>query len=85
MYTTYSSPVAISYSMCHNQRLQPQQGLDAEPPTILANRKKPSLVQAAILQYLSHGFVSAFFFTIGVLYDRWHSRVVKYYGWLLLF
>jgi len=40
-------------------------------------------VESAILQSLSHGFVSsALFFIIGVLYDRWHSRVVKYYGGL---
>ena len=40
-------------------------------------------VEAAILQSLSHGFVSsALFLIIGVLYDRWHSRVVKYYGGL---
>ncbi len=40
-------------------------------------------VEAAILQSLSHGFVSsALFLIIGVLYDRFHSRVVKYYGGL---
>nr|YP_011008376.1 NADH dehydrogenase subunit 4 [Sporochnus bolleanus]WBP70347.1 NADH dehydrogenase subunit 4 [Sporochnus bolleanus] len=40
-------------------------------------------VEAAILQSLSHGFVSsALFLIIGVLYDRWHSRVIKYYGGL---
>ena len=40
-------------------------------------------IEAAILQSLSHGFVSsALFLIIGVLYDRWHSRVVKYYGGL---
>nr|YP_011007957.1 NADH dehydrogenase subunit 4 [Chorda asiatica]QWK44429.1 NADH dehydrogenase subunit 4 [Chorda asiatica]WBP69788.1 NADH dehydrogenase subunit 4 [Chorda asiatica] len=40
-------------------------------------------VEAALLQSLSHGFVSsALFLIIGVLYDRWHSRVVKYYGGL---
>lgn len=38
-------------------------------------------VEAAILQSLSHGFVSsALFLLIGVLYDRWHSRVIQYYG-----
>ena len=38
-------------------------------------------VEAAILQSLSHGFVSsALFLIIGVLYDRWHSRVIQYYG-----
>nr|YP_011008062.1 NADH dehydrogenase subunit 4 [Desmarestia aculeata]WBP69928.1 NADH dehydrogenase subunit 4 [Desmarestia aculeata] len=40
-------------------------------------------IEAAVLQSLSHGFVSsALFLIIGVLYDRWHSRVVKYYGGL---
>lgn len=40
-------------------------------------------VEAAILQSLSHGFVSSgLFLIIGVLYDRWHSRIVKYYGGL---
>jgi len=40
-------------------------------------------IEAALLQSLSHGFVSsALFLIIGVLYDRWHSRVVKYYGGL---
>ena len=41
-------------------------------------------VEAAILQSLSHGFVSsALFLIIGVLYDRWHSRVIKYYSGLV--
>nr|YP_009154080.1 NADH dehydrogenase subunit 4 [Turbinaria ornata]AJF48267.1 NADH dehydrogenase subunit 4 [Turbinaria ornata] len=40
-------------------------------------------VEAAILQSLSHGFVSsALFLIIGVLYDRWHTRGVNYYGGL---
>ena len=40
-------------------------------------------VEAAILQSLSHGFVSsALFLIIGVLYDRWHTRGIKYYGGL---
>nr|YP_448627.1 NADH dehydrogenase subunit 4 [Fucus vesiculosus]AAR29321.1 NADH dehydrogenase subunit 4 [Fucus vesiculosus] len=40
-------------------------------------------IEAAILQSLSHGFVSsALFLIIGVLYDRWHTRGVKYYGGL---
>nr|QWK45003.1 NADH dehydrogenase subunit 4 [Analipus japonicus] len=40
-------------------------------------------IEAAIVQSLSHGFVSsALFLSIGVLYDRWHSRVVTYYGGL---
>ena len=41
-------------------------------------------VEAAIIQSLSHGFVSsALFLIIGVLYDRWHSRVIQYYGGLV--
>ena len=41
-------------------------------------------IEAAILQSLSHGFVSsALFLIIGVLYDRWHSRVIKYYSGLV--
>nr|YP_009049447.1 NADH dehydrogenase subunit 4 [Sargassum muticum]YP_010381324.1 NADH dehydrogenase subunit 4 [Sargassum kjellmanianum]UVW81858.1 NADH dehydrogenase subunit 4 [Sargassum siliquastrum]AIE46242.1 NADH dehydrogenase subunit 4 [Sargassum muticum]UDH59709.1 NADH dehydrogenase subunit 4 [Sargassum kjellmanianum]UQV81242.1 NADH dehydrogenase subunit 4 [Sargassum muticum] len=40
-------------------------------------------VEAAILQSLSHGFVSSsLFLIIGVLYDRWHTRGVNYYGGL---
>ena len=40
-------------------------------------------IEAAILQSLSHDFVSsALFLIIGVLYDRWHTRGVKYYGGL---
>ena len=40
-------------------------------------------IEAAILQSLSRGFVSsALFLIIGVLYDRWHTRGVKYYGGL---
>nr|YP_011008100.1 NADH dehydrogenase subunit 4 [Dictyotopsis propagulifera]WBP69966.1 NADH dehydrogenase subunit 4 [Dictyotopsis propagulifera] len=41
-------------------------------------------VESALLQGLSHGFVSsALFLIIGVLYDRWHSRVIKYYSGLV--
>ncbi len=41
-------------------------------------------VEAALLQSLSHGFVSsALFLIIGVLYERWHTRVIKYYGGLV--
>lgn len=41
-------------------------------------------VEAAIIQSLSHGFVSsALFLVIGTLYDRWHSRVISYYGGLV--
>lgn len=35
----------------------------------------------SIFQSLSHGFVSsALFFLIGTLYDRYHSRIVHYFG-----
>lgn len=38
-------------------------------------------VEGAILQSLSHGFVAGgLFFLIGVLYDRYHSRFIYYYG-----
>jgi proton-translocating NADH-quinone oxidoreductase chain M len=38
-------------------------------------------VSGAVLQSLSHGFVaSALFLIIGVVYDRHHTRLVKYYG-----
>jgi len=41
-------------------------------------------VEGAILQSLSHGFVaSALFLSIGVVYDRHHTRMVKYYGGLV--
>jgi proton-translocating NADH-quinone oxidoreductase chain M len=40
-------------------------------------------LEGAMLQSLSHGFVaSALFLVIGVVYDRHHSRMVKYYGGL---
>lgn len=40
-------------------------------------------LEGSILQSLSHGFVaSALFFLIGVLYDRYHSRLIVYYGGL---
>jgi NADH:ubiquinone oxidoreductase subunit 4 (subunit M) len=40
-------------------------------------------IEGAILQSLSHGFVaSALFLVIGVVYDRHHTRLVKYYGGL---
>lgn len=40
-------------------------------------------IQGAILQSLSHGFVaSGLFFLIGFLYDRYHTRIVKYYSGL---
>jgi NADH-quinone oxidoreductase subunit M len=40
-------------------------------------------LQAAIYQMISHGFVSAgLFFCIGVLYDRYHTRDMAFYGGL---
>lgn len=40
--------------------------------------------EGAILQSLSHGFVaSALFVIIGVVYERYHTRTVKYYGGLV--
>jgi proton-translocating NADH-quinone oxidoreductase chain M len=40
-------------------------------------------LEGAILQSLSHGFVSsALFLIIGVVYDRHHTRMIKYYGGL---
>jgi proton-translocating NADH-quinone oxidoreductase chain M len=41
-------------------------------------------LEGAILQSLSHGFVaSALFLVIGVIYDRHHTRMIKYYGGLV--
>ena len=41
-------------------------------------------IEGAILQSLSHGFVaSSLFLLIGVVYDRHHTRMVKYYGGLV--
>ena len=38
-------------------------------------------IQGAIFQMISHGFISgAMFFSIGVLYDRMHSRKIDDYG-----
>ena len=40
-------------------------------------------LEGAIIQSLSHGFVaSALFLIIGVVYERHHTRLVKYYGGL---
>ena len=40
-------------------------------------------IEGALFQSLSHGFVaSALFLAIGVVYERYHTRVVKYYGGL---
>ena len=41
-------------------------------------------LEGAILQSISHGFVSgAMFLLIGILYDRYHSRLLYYYGGLV--
>jgi len=41
-------------------------------------------VEGSILQSLSHGFVAGgMFLLIGVLYDRYHSRFIYYYGGLV--
>jgi proton-translocating NADH-quinone oxidoreductase chain M len=38
-------------------------------------------LEGAILQSLSHGFVSgALFLCVGIIYDRHHTRTIKYYG-----
>jgi NADH-quinone oxidoreductase subunit M len=38
-------------------------------------------LEAAIFQSVSHGFVSsALFFLIGILYNRYHTRLLFYYG-----
>jgi len=40
-------------------------------------------IEGAILQSLSHGFVaSGLFMVIGVVYERYHTRMVRYYGGL---
>jgi len=41
-------------------------------------------LEGALLQSISHGFVaSALFLIIGVVYERHHTRMVKYYGGLV--
>ena len=41
-------------------------------------------IEGAILQSISHGFVSGgMFLLIGILYDRYHSRFLYYYGGLV--
>ena len=41
-------------------------------------------LEGSILQSISHGFVSgAMFLMVGVLYDRYHSRLLSYYGGLV--
>lgn len=40
-------------------------------------------IEGAIFQSLSHGFVaSALFLIIGIVYDRYHTRIVQYYSGL---
>lgn len=41
-------------------------------------------IEGSILQSISHGFVSgAMFLLVGILYDRYHSRLLYYYGGLI--
>lgn len=41
-------------------------------------------IEGAILQSLSHGFVaSGLFMIIGVIYDRYHTRMIRYYSGLI--
>jgi len=43
-------------------------------------------LEGSILQSISHGFVSGgLFFMIGILYDRYHSRFLQYYGGIVHF
>lgn len=40
--------------------------------------------QGAVLQCISHGLVaSGLFFLVGFIYDRYHTRIIKYYGGLV--
>jgi NADH-quinone oxidoreductase subunit M len=40
-------------------------------------------LEGALIQSISHGFVSgALFFLVGILYNRYHSRFILYYGGL---
>jgi NADH-quinone oxidoreductase subunit M len=39
-------------------------------------------LEGAIVQSLSHGFVASALRIIGVVYDRYRTRIVKYYGGL---
>ena len=42
-------------------------------------------IEGAIFQSLSHGFVaSALFLVIGIVYDKYHTRIVKYYSGLVI-
>ena len=41
-------------------------------------------IEGAIIQSISHGFVAgAMFLLVGILYDRYHSRLLYYYGGLV--
>jgi proton-translocating NADH-quinone oxidoreductase chain M len=41
-------------------------------------------IEGAVLQSVSHGFVSGgMFFLIGILYDRYHTRMLYFYGGLV--
>lgn len=41
-------------------------------------------LEGALLQSINHGFVSgALFLLVGILYDRYHSRLLLYYGGLV--
>jgi proton-translocating NADH-quinone oxidoreductase chain M len=43
-------------------------------------------IEGAIYLMVAHGVVSTgLFFCIGVLYDRYHSRLIRYYGGLVTF
>lgn len=40
-------------------------------------------IEGSIIQMISHGFISSgLFFSIGCLYDRYHTRFIHYYGGL---
>ena len=40
-------------------------------------------IQGAVFQMISHGLISgALFLCVGVVYDRWHTREIAYYGGL---
>jgi proton-translocating NADH-quinone oxidoreductase chain M len=42
-------------------------------------------IEGAIFQSLSHGFVaSALFLIIGIVYERYHTRIIKYYSGLVV-
>ena len=41
-------------------------------------------VEGSVMQMISHGIVSsALFLGVGVIYDRHHTRLLKYYGGLV--